>query len=183
MALIEDHVMRVFGRVWIKQPGAVCDDQAVYTFSVQAICANFEKLLETSDDTGLVIADSRLPTDNAAVAHSIFTQKFRTAGDCYPRLLEMPSFGHSRNHAGLQVADLLCSALLFPMATAAYCTGHVANVHVDPGFDVLAGRFGNRLRAVQYRYNDGSRWRGGLTVSDQIAKRSGALLFNRTALE
>lgn len=84
MALIEDHEMRIFGRVWIKQPGAIFDDQAVYTFSVQAICANFEKLLEASEDTGLVLADSRLPTDNARVAHSIFTQKFRTAGDWLP---------------------------------------------------------------------------------------------------
>jgi hypothetical protein len=32
----------------------------------------------------------------------------------------MPTFGHSENHAGLQLADLVCSALLFPMAMDAY---------------------------------------------------------------
>jgi hypothetical protein len=65
------------------------------------------------------------------VSHSIFTQKFKAEGDQYPRVLEMPTFGHSNNHVGIQIADLLASALLYPMATCAYCRGHVSNVHVD----------------------------------------------------
>jgi hypothetical protein len=123
MDLLEYHDAKIFGRAWIKEVGGNCDDRATYTFSVQAVCEDFQNLLESTGDTGIVIADSRSPTPNAAVAHSVFTQKFKTAGDRYPRLLEMPTFGHSQNHAGLQAADLLCSALLFPMATHRYCTG------------------------------------------------------------
>lgn len=127
-----------------------------------------------------MIADSRTPTTNAWVAHSIFTQKFKTAGDCYPRLLEMPTFGHSQNHAGIQIADLVSSALLFPMATRCYCYGHVQNVHVDRGFEVVAIRYGQRLQAMQHRYEDDRGRRiGGITVSDPLTRRPGGLLFRR----
>jgi hypothetical protein len=152
MDLLEYHDAAIFGRIWIKRVGGPCDDRAVYTYSVQTVCEDFQNLLEANGDTGIVIADSRSPTPNAAVAHSIFTQKFKTDGDRYPRILEMPTFGHSQNHAGLQVADLLCSAMLFPMATRRYCLGHVQNVHVDPAFGVLASRYGSRLQAMQHRY-------------------------------
>jgi hypothetical protein len=104
MGLLEYHDARIFGRIWVKEVGGRCEDRSIYTFSVQAICADFQNLLETSGDTGFVIADSRSPAPNAAVAHSVFTQKFKTEGDRYPRILEMPTFGHSQNHAGLQVA-------------------------------------------------------------------------------
>jgi hypothetical protein len=181
MSMLEYHDARIFGRVWVKDIGAPCADRPIYTFSVQAVCEDFQNLLETTGDTGIVIADSRSPAPNAAVAHSIFTQKFRTNGDRYPRILEMPAFGHSQNHAGLQVVDLLCSAMLFPMATYAYCTGNVRNVHVNPGFGVLAERYGKRLKAMQHRYKDDhGQWRGGLTVSDPVGKRSGKVLFGHS---
>ncbi len=178
VSLLETHEARIFGRVWVKPPGEVCDGRAIYTFSVQAVCTDFNNLLETVGDNGLVVADSRSPTPNAAVAHSVFTQKFRMRGDCYPRVLEMPTFGHSQNHAGLQIADLVCSALLFPMATQAYCVGRIQNVHANRGFRRLAERYGERLRALQHRYqDDAGRWRGGVTVSDPVERQSGAALF------
>ena len=52
------------------------------------------------------------------------------------------------------------------MAAAAYCHGHVASLHVRPGYAVLRARYGRRLRALQHRYRDGGAYRGGLTVSD-----------------
>ena len=54
------------------------------------------------------------------VSHSIFTQKFSPAARNYQRLVELPTFGHSENHAGLQICDIVCSALLFPIACFAY---------------------------------------------------------------
>jgi hypothetical protein len=89
----------------------------------------------------------------------------------------MPTFGDSRNHVGIQIADLLCSALIFPMATHAYCLNHVYNIHVDPGFGDLTERDGARLRALQYRYLVGDRYRGGLTVDDRVGQRPGGPLF------
>jgi hypothetical protein len=144
---------------------------------MQHIFRYFEHLLAASHDDGLVVADSRTKPQNAVVAHSILTQKFAAAGDAYPHVVEIPVYGHSENHVGLQVADLLCSSLLFPMATASYCRGHVSSVHVQSGYALLGARYGGRLRAVQYRYRDGSAFRGGLTVSDAIARRPGRLLF------
>lgn len=178
MGLLEYHDARIFGRVWVKPIGEPCDDRSVYTFSVQDICSDFQNLLEVAGDTGIVLADSRNPAPNASVSHSIFTQKFKVAGDRYPRILEMPVFGHSQNHAGIQIADLLCSALLFPMATRRYCTGHVENVHVNQGFSVLAQRYGSRLRSMQHQYDDdrGKR-KGGITVSDPVGKLSSGFLF------
>jgi uncharacterized protein DUF3800 len=178
VGLLEYHDARIFGRVWVKELGQPCNDKAIYTFSVQDICLVFNNLLEAKGDVGWVVADSRSPAPNAAVSHSIFTQKFRVDGDRYPRVLEMPTFGHSQNHAGLQVVDLVCSAMLFPMATYAYCTGQVQSVHVDPGFRSLTDRYGTRLRRLQHRYeDDAGRTRGGITVSDPLGRQSGAVLF------
>lgn len=42
----------------------------------------------------------------------------------------MPLFAHSDNHVGLQVADLLASTLVFPMAAAAYGAPE-GNVHAS----------------------------------------------------
>jgi hypothetical protein len=104
---------------------------------------------------------------------------FRTAGNPYDRIVEMPTFGHSDNHVGLQLADLVCSALLFPIAVHTYCTGHVTNLHVRPGYRLLKQRYAEQLRGLQFRYLEPvkKRWRGGITVNDSIGQRSGAEMF------
>ena len=177
--LLEDGAVKIFGRVWIKQIGSPMSGQAVYTSSVQAICSYFQNFLSDLDETGVVIADSRHFTGNVAVSHSVFTQKFKMQGDAYDRILEMPTFGHSNNHVMIQIADLLASALLFPMATYGYCVNHVQNVHVDTNFGHLTARYGSRLRNLQYRYKDaGQAWKGGMAVDDKIGQRSGKFLFS-----
>lgn len=179
VGLLENYEVKIFGRVWIKGIGDPINERAVYTSSVQAICSYFQSLLASLDETGLVIADSRHFTANVAVSHSVFTQKFKVQGDAYGRILEMPTFGHSNNHVMIQIADLVASALLFPMATYGYCRNHVHNVHVDTNFGHLTGRYGSRLRDLQYRYRDaGQVWRGGMTVDDKIGHRSGKSLFS-----
>src|SRR5581483_11317482 len=100
---------------------------------------------------------------NAEVAHSVFTQKHQVGGDPLDRLVEAPVFGQSLNHVGLQLADLMASALLFPMAARAYCAASFSGAHVDPHFDRVTERFGDRIRQMQFRYQDLSgRWRGGI---------------------
>ena len=179
VGLMEDHRARIFGRIWIKEIGVPINHTAIYTSSIQAICACFQDFLASTDETGIAIADSRTHGQNTRVSHSIFTQKFKTAGDAYSRILEMPTFGHSENHVGLQIADLLCSGLLFPMAAYAYCHGHLRSIHVRSEYKILRDRYGARLMKLQHRYCDamGTRMVGGLTVSDGIGKKSGAYLF------
>jgi uncharacterized protein DUF3800 len=184
VTLLEDFDAQLIGRIWVKAPGKSIAETALYTSSLQAICAYFQHHLEASESEGIVIADSRTPGKNTEVSHSVFTQKFKYAGDEYSRILEMPTFGHSDNHAGIQIADLLCSALLFPMATSAFCTGYINSVHVQGDFEILRRRFGARLSKLQYRYRDeNGRYRGGITVDDRLGQRRGGQLFRVSSPE
>ena len=176
--LAESHHIRINGRIWVKGIGQPFIGTSVYTVSVQHICRYFDHFLSTANTGGLVIADSRDPALNANVAHSVFTMKFKAAGDAFPRLLEMPTFGHSQNHVGIQIADLLCSAFLFPMATCTFCLGHVTSPHVHASHIGLRKKFGPRLRSLQYLYYEAGKNRGGITASDAIGKKSVADMFS-----
>lgn len=175
--LLRNHRARIFGRVWVKGIARPFDGTAVYTRSMQEVCATFQHLLDATGTSGIVIADSRNKQKNSIVSHSIFTQKFRAAGDPYQRIVETPTFGHSDNHIGLQVCDLICSAFLYPMTMRAYCEGHVTSVHIRPGYQIFSSRYCSALGQLQHRYEASGRWRGGVSVMDMIARRSGSLLF------
>lgn len=177
LRILEQYDIQLIGRILVKGIGVSISDRAVYTTYVQKISHCFQHLLEAKDATGIVIADSRAKYQNAWVSHSVFTLKYRAAGDPFPRMLEMPVFGHSDNHIGLQIADIVASGLLFPMATYTYCTGYVTNVHVDPAYKELRERFGARLRNLQHRYQQNGRWEGGVVVFDHHGHRSGVELF------
>ncbi|MBX3730446.1 MAG: DUF3800 domain-containing protein [Candidatus Sumerlaeia bacterium] len=178
VSLLEMHEVRLLARVWVKAPEKEFAGRAIYTSSMQALCASFQQYLCERNEDGIVVADARLPQGNTQVAHSIFTQKFRAGGDAYDRLAEMPVFGHSLNHAGLQAVDLVTSAFIVPMAITTYCEGHLTSLHIRPGYAELKARFASRISHLQYRYCDrAGRWRGGVTVCDAIASRSAALMF------
>ncbi len=164
----------------MKGIGLSFDATSVYTSSIQEICIYFDHHPTRTGDTGICIADSRNKFKNVSVSHSIFTQKFSLAAQSCRRIVELPTFGHSDNHAGLQVCDIVCSALLYPIACYSYCTGHVNNVHVQPGAARLKRRYGQQLKGLQYRYQDAvtGRHRGGLVVSDAIQGRNGSLMFH-----
>jgi hypothetical protein len=177
LTLLETYSIKIIGRIWVKEIGGPFSGRSVYTSSVQHVCTYFNHFLGATQSNGLLIADSRDPALNANVSHSIFTMKFKAAGDAFPNLVEMPAFGHSENHVGIQIADILCSALLFPMATCTCCLGYVNSVHVHASHIGLKNRFGVRLRALQYQYHEAGRWKGGVTLSDPIGKKSAAALF------
>jgi hypothetical protein len=177
VGLLEKYNAKIFGRVWIKGIGAKVKGRAIYDFSIQDICRNFQNLLTTEDNYGFIVADSRTPFQNSSVSHSIFTQKFKSAGDSYSRVLEMPTFGHSENHVGLQLTDLLCSSLLCPIAIETYCKGHISSVHIHPRYADIKAKFADRLKALQYRYTEIGKMKGGITVNDQLAHKGSALMF------
>jgi Protein of unknown function (DUF3800) len=178
LSLLERHGARIFGRVWVKAIGVPVNKEAMTAVSIQATCETFQDLLRDCGESGLVVIDSSSPRLNAALSHSVFTQKYKATGDRFDRLLEMPTFAHSDNHAGLQLADLVGSALVYPIATYTYCTGHVTSVHVHHRFSEIKSQFASRLKTLQYRYYDaaGAR-RGGITVSDAIGHRPGSVMF------
>lgn len=176
--MLDENNVKLMSRVWIKVPGQPFDGRAVYTYSIQWLYSTFEHFLSANESLGFAIADSRDPFKNSNVAHSVFTQKFRASSAVYQRVLELPTFGHSENHAGIQICDIVCSALLYPISAQVYCSGHVQNVHVQPGAAALRTRFGPRLKSLQYRYQNAlGKWNGGIVVSDPIRQRSAAHMF------
>lgn len=177
IGLLEDSNAQLVARIYVKGPGGPFNGRAVYTSSVQALCSSFQHFLAAKDSRGFMIADSRTPALNSVVSHSVFTQKFKASGDAYDRILEMPTFGHSENHVAIQITDFLCSTILSPMATSTYCQGHITSVHVHVRDDEIRKKYGPRIKALCYRYTDGMRPRGGLTVNDAIAHRPANLMF------
>ena len=126
LSILERYECRIIAKAYIKEPGGIFDGVAAYTSTIQALYANFENFLDTKDGaSGIVVADSRRKGQNNKVSFSIFTKKHRSAGDAYPHIIEMPLFGHSENHVGLQMADWIASALLYPMLSYTYCRGYI----------------------------------------------------------
>ncbi|MDR3300881.1 MAG: DUF3800 domain-containing protein [Candidatus Accumulibacter sp.] len=178
LQVIASHDGKIVGRVFIKQFGQSFNGTAVYSSSVQRICADFQNLLATQNARGLVIADSRNKAKNANISHSIFTQWYSANGNPYPNLIEVPSFGHSDNHAGLQLCDMICSALLFPIAAELCCLSHMTDLtHCHAQHSTLRTRYGQTLRNLQYRYSVNTVWLGGIHLSDPLSNRHSADLF------
>jgi Protein of unknown function (DUF3800) len=170
--------IKLVSKVFVKAIGQHNRHTAVYTAACQSLFRSFDHYLSTVDDVGVCIADSRNKGLNVPVAHSIFTQMFSTKWAHYPRIMELPTFGHSDNHVGVQICDLLASALIVPAAVHTYCTGHIANVHVQAGYSKIRARFTTKLQQLLYRYQDAQHvWRGGITVSDAILHRPSSEMF------
>lgn len=176
--LTETYDIRLIGRVWIKDTTEALKPRATYTFAIQDIGRHFNHYMAQSNESGIILCDGRHHYQDAQVAHSIFTIKHKATGDTLEHLAEASVFGRSENHVGLQLADIVASSLIYPMAARAYCAGHVQGVHVHPSFDVLRTRYGPRLRARQHLYRDTTgRMRGGIVVSDKLQRSSPKLLF------
>ncbi|WP_229897619.1 DUF3800 domain-containing protein [Streptomyces finlayi] len=183
LTILEQRDCRVMARIWVKQDGVVNDDTAMYAASVNALCSNFEHFLAERSSSGIAILDSRNPSDNTGNVHCVTTRKFAKGGDPLPHLPESPVFGHSNTHLGLQIADLLVSAVLAPAAAVTYAgdLAAVGNVHCDPGFVDVRDRHCPRIAKLQHRYESPTgKWTGGVVVSDARGHRSAGKLFTPT---
>lgn len=177
LLILEKHECQIIPNIYIKSPLVTFNSTALYARSVQNITNHFEEYLSEYDSRGILIADSRNHELNVRVSHSIFTQKFKASGDLYPRVIEMPVYGHSDNHAAIQITDILCSALLFPIASYVYCSEHINSVHVNPKYKRIKDRYASRLKDMSYRYKRGLYYRGGITVQDTLGKQNSSAFF------
>lgn len=168
LALCKTYEAKIVGRVWVKAFGEPLNDTSVYTITAQNIAARFEKFLSEYDSRGMMIADFRDPRRNQYVAHSVFTQKHKTGngGDAYPSIEETTTFGMSNNHACIQIVDLLCSAIIAPIAGRAILDGIVQNAHTHSSYDAIKSRYSKRLKALQYHCRYGTTKYWGITVHD-----------------
>jgi len=165
--ILERHDVKVLGRIWVKSVGESINVKTRYGYAMQDFAKAFELILRESDEDGIIIADSREHKLNSQVAHSIFTQKWRTGGDPYPHIREVPLFAASDNHAGLQIADHIATTALFTMATAAYGVEFPNAVHTPDAYRPIRDRFGRRLQARTI----------SIQTTDAIAHRPSSLLF------
>lgn len=168
--LLNQHSVRLIAKALIKNPGSQNNDAAFYGNSIMHICKHFNIFLEFNQEFGLVIADSRKTPQNQRTTHTIFTQRHQSRGNSYPRILEMPSYGHSNNFAMIQLADLVCSAVVFPMLSDAFGS-HLhgnGNVHISTKYTSVRNRYKTDIKNMQFMYQDANNfWCGGLLVSDK----------------
>ncbi|MGW3552377.1 hypothetical protein ACWDLL_16160 [Streptomyces griseoincarnatus] len=93
-------------------------------------------------------------------------------------IIESPVFGHSDTYTLLQLSDLVVSSLLFPITCHAYLSDVTWNVHCNDAYRPLREEFGERLKKLQFRYQDpAGKWRGGIVVSDRRTARPSSLMF------
>lgn len=174
LRICKKYEIRLVARVWVKNYGQALVDQSIYTITAQQIAKRFQYFLIEQSSRGMIIADFRDPARNRYVAHSIFTQKHKlgTGGDSYPSIEEAAVFGISDNHACLQIADLICSTLLYPIAGRTVCKETFNNVHTHPHYDAIVQRYSRRISAMQYHCSEGGQRRWGITVDDPHNRRT-----------
>jgi hypothetical protein len=177
--LLEAEEARLLGRVWIKGIDEPFNRRAIFSTSLQTILGGLGNLCARRGTNGIALLASGDRSPKETLSQQLFSRKFASPRGGLERLAELPSFAHPANHAGLQLAGLLCSALLFPLAAYSFCRGYVRNpTHVSEAYGPLKERLGARLEKLQHRYQDGDgKWLGGITVSDQMGGRPGGFLF------
>jgi hypothetical protein len=178
-SLLDTAGARLVSRIWIKGIGQPFDGRAVYTATTQRIATLFQHYLGKNQGCGIMIGDFRDPKRNSHISHSVFTQKHKRGynGDAYPNLIEAPTFGISDNHAGLQVVDLITSAVIYPIATHLYCRGFVHSTHVNAGDSRIHLRYRARLKKVQYTPHIDGKIQHGITVNDPHANKTSYDIF------
>ncbi|MHB1117832.1 DUF3800 domain-containing protein [Sideroxydans sp.] len=176
LAILKKYDAKIVSRIWIKQFNVPICDKSVYSITMQNICARFQEYLtQKGDHSGMLIADFRDPKKNSYVSHSVFTQKHKSAGDSYPLIQEIPTFGISNNHACLQMADLLCSSLLAPMAAHKLLNGIVNNAHTHSHYAAIHARYKKRLNSMQYHCTVNGTKNWGVTIANP--HKTGNYLF------
>ncbi|MFH8751402.1 DUF3800 domain-containing protein [Streptomyces rimosus] len=178
IGILEQRECTVLARIWVKQDGVAYNGTRMYATAVSTLCGNFEHLLATQSSSGIAVLDSRNPSDNSPNVHCVTTRRFGKEGDPLPHLPESPVFGHSNTHLGLQIADLVVSAVLAPSAAVTYAADLRDNVHCHPGYAEIRNRHCPRIGELQHRYQlpDG-KWTGGVVVSDARRRKSAGKLF------
>lgn len=166
VSLLEEFRTPIFGKVFVKHPGGTFDGQRLYNMGLAHICEAFQALLDRVDDHGIVVVDSRNEGKNRATSHSIFTRKFAAADDSFSRLLDVPTYADSKNHAGLQLADWVASSLIAPMALDTYCQDSTPCPEWDAGYERLTTLYRDRLRKLQFAARSGRGWKGAIKASD-----------------
>lgn len=181
--LLKKYDVKLLGSTLVKQFNRKNSDASFYGQSILYFGAEFEKFLCQKQQTGLIIADSRKSNQNYRTSHTFFTQRHQCSGNAFPHILESVTYGHSHNFAMLQLTDIVCSALLYPMYSISYGSyisqQNPENVHISSNYLEIYTRFANRLKHLQFKYkNEDGLWRGGIkSIDNTPLHRSNSTLF------
>lgn len=148
LSLLKASDARIFAAIAPKPAGGEFDGVATYAFAMHRLACEFHQWLDHQDADGVMVADFREPQLNAAMARPVGASKFGEVRDALPRLLDVPLFGHSESHAGLQAVDWLVSALIFAAVSERHSSelpGHPLLHENDAQF---ARRYRKRLRGL-----------------------------------
>jgi len=165
------------GSVWVKKRGKPLNERSVYNLSIQKIASSFSHYLEEIGDNGLIVMDSRRVNQNILTSHSIFTEKYSFKRYKHAPIIESPLFGNSKNHALLQISDIIVSGVLFPLAIQAYCLELEDNIHVSRKYIEIAERFGRDVQNLQYRYIEQD------IITNSINYRGGIYVVNKRGVD
>ena len=151
LKILEKHDVKLVGNALIKKVGNVNSDAIFYGHSVLKIASKFELFLEEHYTSGLLIADSRKTSENERTTHSLFTQKH--SGTKLRKINEVVTYGHSTNFAMLQLADIVCSAVLFPMFCYSFARSipdiSLDNININEGYGEIARRYSEKIKHLQ----------------------------------
>ncbi|MFD6401558.1 DUF3800 domain-containing protein [Nocardia sp. NPDC060249] len=174
--LLEESNSKVVGEIHVKGEEPLA--RWAYAVTVAGIAEQLEAQSRAANTSGAMILDARTKSKNVPSVHRITTERFRAGGNPYPCLVESPVFGHSDAHVALQVADLIVSGLLFPMACFAYSQGLISNIHINESYGEIRERFGSRLRLLEHRHVwANGRHAGGIVVRDHLNNQPSLLLY------
>lgn len=175
--ILEKYDIKLVSRIWVKSFATPLVDKSIYTITTQNLCLRFNQFLKHKKSEGVLVADFRDTKRNSYVSHSIFTKKFKQTGDDYPKLQELPTFGISDNHTGLQICDLITSAILYPMAARSYCNGVINNSFTHSNLDLIKQRFSKRIRALQFHTKHKGKMYWAVSAHDPHNHKDGNAIF------
>jgi len=112
LSLCQDYKLPFFSIVIRKNSSSPANATSIYTMSLQYLMERFQDFLDETNDSGLVIVDSRKHHLDLQVARSCLSYIFgNVRGRQFNRLVEAPMFADSRMTSGLQVVDIVGSCI------------------------------------------------------------------------
>ncbi|APE17772.1 hypothetical protein BOH72_23425 [Mycobacterium sp. WY10] len=181
VGLLAEEKASIIGEIYIK--GEVPLSKWVYPEAVAAIADRFDHQLAAHQSLGMMVLDARTKWKNTPSVHRVTTSRFKSGGGRMQNLVESPTFGHSDSHIALQIADVVTSALLFPMACAGFCSCLIHNIHLNGEYVALRDRYGKQLKGLEYRYIDKGKWCGGIRVIDRMNNQPTRGLYTNLPLD
>ncbi len=161
--LLEKNNIKITARAFTKNLAEQLTDIEYYPLATDWLASTFDKSLKTKpQNLGFMILDSRTKNKNTPVASHVVTGFYKKQSNIYSNLIEAPTFGHSDTHVGLQIADIIVSAILFPIICNTFIDVAPDNVHCNKKYDSIKERYGTRLEAILLTYTNKGATLGGI---------------------